>query len=122
MKKVLDVGQCGTDHGVIRRLLEKHFAAEVSQADDADEALAQLRAAPFDLVLVNRKLDVDHSDGLQIIRAIKADPALATTPVMLVTNYPQFQEQAITAGAEPGFGKDQCHAAATRELLRKYLG
>ena len=29
---------------------------------------------PFDLVLVNRKLDSDYSDGLEIIKQIKADP------------------------------------------------
>ncbi len=83
------------DHGSIRWLIERSFSAQVEQAHDADEALAALRAQRFDLVLVNRKLDVDSSDGLELIRRIKADRQLAATPVMLVTNYPQYQQQAI---------------------------
>ena len=34
-KKVLDVGQCGTDHWSVRRLIEGSFAAKVLAADDA---------------------------------------------------------------------------------------
>src|SRR5260221_10716061 len=105
MKRVLDVGQCPPDHGSIRRLIEDRFAAEVVQAHDARETLAQLRAGKFDLVLINRKLDADYSDGLEIIQQIKADPQLADTPVMLVTNYPEHQQLAVAAGAELGFGK-----------------
>jgi CheY-like chemotaxis protein len=122
MKKVLDVGQCGTDHFAIRRLIERQFKAEVVQAHDAAEALAQLRGGPFDLVLVNRKLDLDHSDGLEIIRTIKSDPDLAATTVMLVSNYPDCQAQAVTAGAARGFGKSELTAPSTRELLQGYLG
>ncbi len=31
-------------------------------------ALAELRGGQFDLVLVNRKLDSDYSDGIEVIR------------------------------------------------------
>ena len=37
----------------------------------------QLKSGQFDLVLVNRKLDADYSDGIEIIRQIKADPTIA---------------------------------------------
>jgi CheY-like chemotaxis protein len=122
MKNVLDVGQCGPDHAAIRRLLERDFSARVVQAHTADDALAQLRSGGFDLVLVNRKLDADYSDGLEIIRQIKADPALATVPIMLVTNYPEHQAQAVAAGAAPGFGKLQYAEAETHARLKKFLG
>ena len=59
-KRVLSVGQCFADHGVITRTLEKHFAAEVVPAEDAAEALARLRQEAFDLVLENRILDRDE--------------------------------------------------------------
>lgn len=122
MKRVLDVGQCGPDHAAIRRLVEKNFAAEVVQADDLTSTLAHLRAGAFDLVLINRKLDIDYSDGLEILKAIKDDPQFSATPVMLVTNYEEYQQQAVAAGAEPGFGKDHYHAPATRERLAAFLG
>ena len=120
-KRVLDVGQCGPDHAAIRRLLEGAFGAEVVQADRLDDALAALRRGPFELVLVNRKLDIDYSDGMEIVRAIKADPRLAATPVMLVTNYPEHQQAAIAAGAEQGFGKAELALAQTRERLARFL-
>jgi CheY-like chemotaxis protein len=120
-KRVLDVGQCSVDHSAIRRLIEGDFSAKVVQAHQLDDALAQLRSEPFDLVLVNRKLDVDYSDGLAVIRAIKADSSLAGTPMMLVSNYPDAQDAAIAAGAVPGFGKAELSEPATREKLRPFL-
>ena len=102
-------------------MIERNFQAEVVQAHDVEDALARLRARSFDLVLVNRKLDLDQSDGLEIVRAMKADADLAATPVMLVSNYPDYQAEAIAAGAAPGFGKSNLGATATRELLHAYL-
>jgi CheY-like chemotaxis protein len=122
MKRVLDVGQCSMDHGSLRYLVEKQFEASLAQAHSQPEALARLRAEPFDLVLVNRVFDRDGSDGLSLIRAIKADPQLASVPVMLVSNYPQYQEQATAAGAEPGFGKSELMEPETVALLQKFLG
>jgi CheY-like chemotaxis protein len=121
MKKVLDVGQCAMDHGAIRRYLETGFQANVTQAHDADDALEALSGAGFDLVLINRVLDSDGSDGLEIVRRIKSDPRLSATPVMLVTNFPEYQQQAIAAGAEPGFGKASLQQPATRERLKPFL-
>ena len=73
-KKVLDVGQCGPDHATITRYLTAHFDCEIVQAHGLDDARDQLKSGDFDLVLVNRKLDADYSDGIEIIRQIKADP------------------------------------------------
>ncbi len=122
MKNVLDVGQCQMDHGAMRRLIEGHFDATLAQAHDAEDALAQLRAGAFDLVLVNRKLDADDSDGMEIIKRMKADPHLAGLSVMLVTNFPEHQQRAVAAGAEMGFGKAEISDPQTLERLRKFLG
>jgi Response regulator containing CheY-like receiver, AAA-type ATPase, and DNA-binding domains len=121
-KRVLDVGNCVPDHAAIRSLLERGFGAEVAQADGPDDALLLLKEQPFDLVLVNRKLDRDYSDGLEIIRQIKADAKLGKTPCMLITNYPDHQQEAVAAGAEYGFGKKELHSAQTREKLARFLG
>jgi CheY-like chemotaxis protein len=104
-KRVLDVGQCGPDHATIRSFLARHFDCEIVQAHGPADALEQLRGRRFDLVLVNRKLDRDYSDGIEIIRLVKADPAIADVPMMLITNYPEHQTAAAAAGAVPGFGK-----------------
>ena len=120
-KRVLDIGNCSMDFGAISGMLRKQFAAEVVQCHGPDDSLDALRHGKFDLVLVNRKLDQDYSDGMDIIHAIKADPQLASVPVMLVTNYAEYQEQAVAAGALPGFGKKQLYDDATQERLSKLL-
>jgi CheY-like chemotaxis protein len=121
-KRVLDVGNCGPDHAAIKRLMGR-FDAEVVQADGAIDALAALRAGGIDLVLVNRKLDVDYSEGIDVIRQVKADPKLAATPVMLITNYSEHQDAAEQLGALRGFGKleyekPETHERITAALLR----
>jgi CheY-like chemotaxis protein len=120
-KRVLDVGQCGPDHAAIRNYLTRNFTCEIVQVDDATDALAQLKAGRFDLVLVNRKLDVDYSDGIDVIRVLKDDPSTASVPVMLVTNYPEHQDAAIAAGAIRGFGKLEFGKPETREMLAAVL-
>jgi CheY-like chemotaxis protein len=120
-KRVLDVGQCGPDHASIRSFLTSNFDCEVVLVDDAAGALAKLRDEQFDLVLVNRKLDIDYSDGVEVIRALKANPKAANVPVMLVTNYPEHQEAAIAAGAIPGFGKLEFDKPETRAKIAELL-
>lgn len=120
-KRVLDVGQCGPDHATIRSYLIRNFDCEVVQVDDAAGALSQLKAGRFDLVLVNRKLDADYSDGIEVIRQLKSDADAASVPVMLVTNYPEHQDAAIAAGAICGFGKLEFQKPETREKLADIL-
>jgi CheY-like chemotaxis protein len=120
-KRVLDVGQCGPDHFSIRSYLTRHFDCVVVQVDDAAGAIAELKGGQFDLVLVNRKLDIDYSDGVDVIRALKADPRAAAVPVMLVTNYPEHQEAAMAVGAVRGFGKLEFGDPATRTRIAEHL-
>jgi CheY-like chemotaxis protein len=120
-KRVLDVGNCVPDHAAIRGMLEKMFRADVVQADGLGDAMAALRNEPFDLVLVNRKLDQDYSDGLDIIKQIKADAKLKSVPCMLISNYPDQQQLGVAAGAEYGFGKKELYREETQSRLAKFL-
>src|ERR1700754_1919242 len=119
--RVLDVGQCAPDHAAIRRLLESKFAALVIQTHGRDDTLAELGQKEFALVLVNRKLDADYSDGLEIVKRIKTDPQLQSVPVMLVSNYADAQQQAVAIGAEMGFGKAQLASGETYARLAAVL-
>lgn len=120
-KRVLDVGNCSADHRAIASLLAQHFNAQVVRARDWPEARDQLQAILFDLVLVNRQLDCDGSDGLDVIRHIKEHADFQAVPTMLVTNFPDFQQQAVEAGAVEGFGKGALHKPETVERLRPFL-
>ena len=120
-RRVLDVGTCGFDHGRIRALLTAAFGAEVQPARTAAETLAALENGSFDLVLVNRVLDADGSDGVALIQSIRSHPQTGATPVMLISNFPEHQQRAVAAGAEPGFGKRELTAPETREKLQRFL-
>ncbi|TWT78584.1 chemotaxis regulatory protein CheY [Posidoniimonas polymericola] len=122
MKRILDIGNCGPDHGSLKRFFTGNFDCVLDQADSAADALPKLRDTAYDLVVVNRKLDIDYTDGLDIIRQIKADEQLSSTPVMLITNYPEHQDAAEQAGALRGFGKLELQSSETIERVKSALG
>ena len=97
--RILSVGQCSFDHGIITRHLGMIYGAQVAGPNTMNEALVTLRAGNFNLVLVNRVFDGNGSAGLDLVRAIKADPELADIPVMLVSNYQDAQAEARSLGA-----------------------
>jgi len=120
-KTLVDCGNCAPDFQAIRSMAETNFGAKVLQTHGLEDTLEVLRKEGVDLVTINRKLDRDYSDGLEIAKAIKADPELQSTPVMLVTNYEEHQQTAIANGCERGFGKLAIGDAETRQRLAPYL-
>jgi CheY-like chemotaxis protein len=120
-KTILDIGNCGPDHAALSAMLRQGFDAQVLQADQWSDAIAVLRNHHVDLVLVNRKLDIDYSDGIEIIRRLKADSTFQLIPVMLITNYAEHQEAAVALGAEYGFGKLELRSPETKERLARCL-
>lgn len=120
--RILNVGQCGFDHGSISRYLHQNLGARVEAAETSADALEVLRSEAFDLVLVNRIGDHDGQPGLDLIRTLKADAALSKTPVMLVSNYEEAQQEAVRAGAIQGFGKSDLNSDRVTRLLRSVLG
>ncbi len=95
---------------------------DVEQSHLTDEAIVRLKSEKFDLVLVNRKLDSDYTDGTDLIVRMKEDPALRSVPVMLISNYADAQKQAVELGAEYGFGKLELSARGTQERILRALG
>jgi CheY-like chemotaxis protein len=121
-KTVVDCGNCGPDYNTIRKLVQSQFDAVVLQTHGLEDTLEQLAQRPVDLVTVNRKLDRDYTDGIEVIRGIKSDPRFSSVPVMLITNYEEHQQEAIQAGAVHGFGKLSVGDPATVRLLESILG
>jgi CheY-like chemotaxis protein len=122
MDVVIDCGNCGPDHSAIRGKIQREFGAQVVQTHGAEDTLERLAVGPVKLVLVNRKLDRDYSDGMDVIRQIRSDERWQDIPVMLVTNYVEHQQAAIQLGAMQGFGKLSLSDPQTTELLKSVLG
>ena len=121
-KILLDCGNCSPDYHSIRQMASDHFGASVIQSHGVNDTLEILRKQSVNLVTINRKLDRDYSDGLDVAIAIKSDAELSSVPVMLVTNYDEHQETAMTAGCVRGFGKLAINDEATRHILEPFLG
>jgi two-component system cell cycle response regulator len=74
------------DSGLVRTMMRDHLMAagyDVLEAEDGDEALARVRAAAPDVVLLDR--DMPGRDGLAVLDALQADDATAAIPVVFVT-------------------------------------
>lgn len=121
-KQVLSIGQCAMDNATLKQYVERNFAAKVTPVDLLPQALNALENNQYDLVLVNRKLDADYSDGIELIRTLKGGEKTKTVPVMLVSNLPQYQEEAVAAGAVRGFGKSEYNNPETKATLGQFLG
>lgn len=83
MHKILIV----EDHADIRRLIRMTLefeAVEIHEAADADAGLAAAKALRPDLVLLDVMMP-GSMDGLALCRALRADPALATVPVVVLS-------------------------------------
>ncbi|MEY3459982.1 MAG: hypothetical protein RL215_3139 [Planctomycetota bacterium] len=121
-KTVLSIGQCRPDGAAITYYLQSNFSAAVITADTASDAMRLLASKSFDLVLINRVLDADGSSGMDILKTIRLNETWDTLPVMLVSNYPQWQEAAVAEGAVPGFGKAELNRPETRQKIGAVLG
>ena len=121
MKKVMSVGQCPPDHAAIKYFIEDNFDAKIIKIDSTEEALEELTKQKIDLVLVNRKLDIDYTDGSILIQKMNQAGLLADTPIMLISNFPEYQQEAITLGAKMGFGKNDLGSSQTRDYLAGFL-
>jgi len=121
-RKVLDVGQCNADNSQISGLLQKHFDVQVDRSHSLDQAIESATSTKYDLILINRLLDADGSEGMDVLNSLKNNSASAETPVMIVSNYQEAQDKAVASGAVAGFGKSALNSPETLERLTQYLG
>lgn len=116
-RKILDVGQCGVDGPWMKKVLTQKLRAVVDKADTGDEAKRKLQAGGYSLVLVNRKLAADNASGIDVIADLRGVDD--QTPIMLVSDYEDAQEEAVAKGATRGFGKSVLETDETLELLER---
>jgi phosphoserine phosphatase RsbU/P len=79
---VLIVDDLEVNRDLLARRVQR-LGHSIAFAASGREALASLRAARFDLVLLD--ITMPDMDGYEALAQIKADPVLATIPVVMVT-------------------------------------
>lgn len=118
---VVLVGHCGFDQSSLSRAVAAMLpGVAVKSANDSADLTPYAR--PDALLLVNRVLDgrFDAGTGVDLIQQLaETQPA---PKMMLISNYPDAQAQAVRAGALPGFGKNELGDPDTAKKLRALAG
>ena len=83
-KRILVVEDQEDNRQILRDLLGNH-GYELSEAENGEQAIAAVAKRRPDLILMDIQLPI--MDGYEATRRIKADPALKSIPIIVVTSY-----------------------------------
>jgi len=111
------------DHEDNRQILRDLLGAagyEMVEAHDGERALAGVAAAKPDLILMD--IQLPGIDGYEVTRRIKADPALAAIPIIVVTSYALSGDEAKARAAGcDGYVAKPYSPRALLAKIREYL-
>jgi DNA-binding NtrC family response regulator len=122
MKNVLLVGQCNYDGPRIKEILESNFNVSVDDIKTISEAKKMLVDSSYKLVLVNRIIDLNHEEGIQLVdHVVKEHKSI---PIILLSNHDDALATAVEHGAKEGFGKKELYShdlSRIKKILSKYI-
>lgn len=96
--KILVVDDFPTMRRIIKNLLKDLGFENVDEAEDGVIGLEKLRNGNFEFVVSD--WNMPNMDGLDMLKAIRADPGLAKLPVLMVTA--EAKKENIIAAAQAG--------------------
>jgi len=119
-KRILLVGHCNIDGPRLQEVISSEIPGSQVERVNSDADLDRTVGEGADLLLVNREPVGFDESGLDLIRKVCGqNPG---TKVMLVSDYPEAQDEAVGAGALPGFGKSQIGSPELVETVGRALG
>ena len=97
--RILLVDDSNTMRRIERNTLEKMGYADVVEAQDGAEAVEKVASGGFQLVLMD--WNMPNMTGIDALKAIKADPAHRSLPVIMVTSESEKSRimEALQSGA-----------------------
>ncbi|PTC00871.1 chemotaxis protein CheY [Thalassospira xiamenensis] len=116
--KILVVDDFSTMRRIIKNLLRDLGFQNVSEADDGNTALPMLQNGGFDFVVTD--WNMPGMQGIDLLKAIRADEELSHLPVLMVTA--EAKREQIVAAAQAGVNGyivKPFTAATLREKLEK---
>lgn len=96
--KFLIVDDFSTMRRIVRNLLKEIGYQNADEAEDGQVALNKLREGGFNFVVSD--VNMPNMNGFELLRQIRADGALKTLPVLLVTA--EAKKEDIIAAAQAG--------------------
>ena len=95
--KILVVDDFSTMRRIIKNLLKELGFTNIEEADDGQTALPLLKQGNFDFLVTD--WNMPGMSGIDLLRAVRADPKLAGLPVLMVTAEAK-REQIVLAAQE----------------------
>ena len=95
---VLVVDDFPTMRRIVRSLLKELGFNNVDEAEDGQDALGKLQAGSFQFVISD--WNMPNIDGLDMLKQIRADGNLGSTPVLMITA--EAKKENIIAAAKAG--------------------
>jgi two-component system chemotaxis response regulator CheY len=96
--KILIVDDFSTMRRIIKNLMRDLGYANTHDADDGTTALPMLKSGSFDFLITD--WNMPGMQGIDLLKAVRADPQLTGLPVLLVTA--EARREQIVAAAEAG--------------------
>ena len=96
--KILVVDDFSTMRRIIKNLLKDLGFVNIQEADDGNTALPMLTQGDFDFVVTD--WNMPGMQGIDLLRAIRADANLKHIPVLMVTA--EAKKEQIVAAAQAG--------------------
>ena len=96
--KIIVVDDFSTMRRIIKNLLKDLGFTNVQEADDGNTALPMLQQGDFDFVITD--WNMPGMQGIDLLRAIRADDKLKHLPVLMVTA--EAKKEQIVAAAQAG--------------------
>ncbi len=96
--KVLVVDDFSTMRRIVKNLLRDLGFTNIQEADDGSTALPMLQSGDFDFVVTD--WNMPGMQGIDLLKAIRADSSLAHIPVLLITA--EAKKEQIIMAAQAG--------------------
>ncbi len=116
--KILVVDDFSTMRRIIKNLLRDLGFSNTDEADDGNTALPKLQAGDYDFLITD--WNMPGMQGIDLLKAVRADPKLASLPVLLVTAEAKKEQivEAAQAGVN-GYVIKPFTAATLKEKIEK---
>jgi two-component system, chemotaxis family, chemotaxis protein CheY len=116
--KILVVDDFSTMRRIIKNLLRDLGFTNIHEADDGNTALPMLKSGNFDFLVSD--WNMPGMTGIDLLRAVRADPNLKSLPVLMVTAESKREQiiEAAQAGVN-GYVVKPFTAATLSEKLNK---
>ncbi len=116
--KILVVDDFSTMRRIIKNLLRDLGFNNTSEADDGSSALPVLQNGNFDFLITD--WNMPGMQGIDLLKAVRADPKLAKLPVLMVTAESKREQiiEAAQAGVN-GYIVKPFTAATLKEKIEK---